>query len=169
MIAQWQVFYYFLSRDKVVENRIFFVVPLWCQDEIFALSFQRSNDRDISAAQDNYRGITKRQNHVTYADSGLVLNSTTLPPIYSIAANSCRSPDMTYTFGIVDNTVRISLRSSINPAQVSCPLKDQSDVKGTDETMNLKVTVELTLYRQLISNSNRVYIYIYRYLLQPVS
>lgn len=61
-----------------------------------------------------------------------------------MAANSCRSPEMTNMFGTVEIIDSRSLRSSIKPAHVSSALKDQSDVNGTDETMNLKVAVELT-------------------------
>ena len=78
-------------------------------------------------------------------ESGLVLNSTTLPPKYSIAANSCRSPERTNTLGTVLRTLNNASRSSRYAAHESiCASRVQSVVNGTDEIMNLKVVVELT-------------------------
>jgi hypothetical protein len=78
-------------------------------------------------------------------ENGLVLNSTTLPPRNSIAANSCLSPERTKTLGTVPRTVRSASRSSRYAAHESiCASWVQSEVNGTDEIINLKVVVVLT-------------------------
>ena len=74
-----------------------------------------------------------------------MLNSTTLPPRNSIAANSCLSPDRINTLGTVPRTVSSASRSSRYPPHESTRAsRVQRDVNGTDETINLNVVVVLT-------------------------
>jgi hypothetical protein len=64
----------------------------------------------------------------------------------SIAANSWRSPEIMITLGTVWNALKSAALSVGNPDQESVTAScDQRDVKGTEETMNLKVQVPFTL------------------------
>lgn len=67
-------------------------------------------------------------------------------PRCSTAANSCRSPEITTTFGTYSSKSRNARRSVEAPIQVSnCPDgPPHIAVRGTEEMTNLKAAVELT-------------------------